>query len=139
MIGKDEGTVTEQQPPTRPYDPERGLRGAMSATLVLEAITVLLAIPVAAHTGSGSTAFGIVAIVLLAVAAIALCAFVSRPWFLGAALALQGLCVLGWMITPTLGVMGVVFALVWLSLLWMRTEFRRRLAAGTLPKAADEG
>ena len=39
--------------PRRPYDPERGLRGVMSATLVLEAITVLLSIPVAANTGAG--------------------------------------------------------------------------------------
>lgn len=109
----------------------------MSATLVLEAITVLLAIPVAANTGVGTSAVGIVAIVILAAALVALCAFASRPWFVVTALGLQVLCILGWIITPTLGVMGIVFALAWLFMLWLRTEFRRRLAAGTLPKAAD--
>ena len=38
-----------------------------------------------------------------------------------------------WLITPPLGIMGIVFGLVWASILWFRGEFRRRLAAGTLP------
>ncbi len=130
-------TPTPPDPGTpRPYDPERGLRGVMSATLILEAIVVLLAIPVARNTGAGTGALGVVAICLLAVALIALCAFVGRTWFIGAALALQGLTVLGWLITATLGVMGIVFGLVWALILWFRSEFRRRLAAGTLPMPA---
>ncbi len=124
----------EQQPTPRPYDPERGLRGVMSATLVLEAIVVLLSIPVAANTGSGTSGFGVLLICLLAVAMIALCAFVGKPWFLPAALTLQALTILGWLITPALGVMGIVFAVVWGSIIWFRNEFRRRLAAGTLPE-----
>lgn len=126
-----------QQPPlpqTRPYDPERGLRGVMSATLILEAIVVLLSIPVAANTGSGTSAFGVALICVLAFALIALCALVTRPWFLPATLTLQGLIILGWLITPALGVMGIVFAIVWGSVIWFRNEYRRRLAAGTLPE-----
>ncbi|GGL84865.1 DUF4233 domain-containing protein [Nakamurella endophytica] len=127
--------MTDPRPPAapRPYDPERGLRGAMSAVLVLEAITVLLSIPVARNTGSGTGAVGVLLICLLAAAMVALCAFVSRPWFLTAAFVLQGLTVLGWFINPSLGVMGVVFAAVWALLWWFRQEFRRRQAAGTLP------
>jgi hypothetical protein len=106
----------------------------MSATLILEAIVALLSIPVAANTGGGTSAFGVALICLLAAALIALCAFVSRPWFLTAALTLQGLMILGWLITPALGVMGIVFAIVWGSIIWFRNEFRRRLAAGTLPE-----
>jgi hypothetical protein len=124
----------QQQPQFKPYDPERGLRGVMSATLILEAIVVLLSIPVAANTGSGTNAVGVVVICVLAVAMIALCAFVSKPWFLTAALTLQALMILGWLITPALGVMGIVFAIVWGSIIWFRNEFRRRLAAGTLPE-----
>jgi hypothetical protein len=120
--------------PARPYDPERGLRGVMSATLILEAVVVLLSIPVAKNTGSGTNAVGVVLICLLAVALIAACAFVSRPWFLPAALTLQALMIIGWLITPSLGVMGVVFGLVWALIIWFRNEFRRRLAAGTLPE-----
>lgn len=124
----------QPQPATRPYDPERGLRGVMSATLILEAIVVLLSIPVAAKTGSGTSAFGVVLICLLALALIALCAFVTKPWFLPTTLTLQGLMILGWLITPALGVMGIVFAIVWGSVIWFRNEYRRRLAAGTLPE-----
>lgn len=121
-------------PISKPYDPERGLRGVMSATLILEAIVVLLSIPVASNTGSGTSAVGVVLICVLAVALIAACAFVSRPWFVPAALTLQGLMILGWLITPSLGVMGIVFGLVWSLVIWFRNEFRRRLAAGTLPE-----
>lgn len=130
--------MTDPQQPAaaqpRPYDPERGLRGVMSATLVLEAIVVLLSIPVAANTGSGASPVGIAVICILAVAMIALCAFAGKPWFLRAALILQALTILGWLITPALGVMGIVFAVVWGSIIWFRNEFRRRLAAGTLPE-----
>ena len=131
--GREPEGGSGEQPQSRPYDPERGLRGVMSATLILEAIVALLSIPVAANTGSGTTGFGVALICLLAVAMIALCAFVSRPWFLTAALTLQALMVLGWLITPALGVMGIVFGIVWGSIIWFRNEFRRRLAAGTLP------
>jgi hypothetical protein len=126
--------MTEPQPQPRPNDPERGLRGVLSATLSLEAIVVLLSIPVAANTGSGTSAVGVVLICLLAFALIALCEFVSKPWFLPATLTLQGLMILGWLITPALGVMGIVFAIVWGSVIWFRNEYRRRLAAGTLPE-----
>jgi hypothetical protein len=131
----DAEAVTGQS--SRLYDPERGLRGVMSATLILEVVVVLLSIPVAENTGSGTGLLGVVLIVLLAALLIAACAFVSRPWFLAAALSLQGLMILGWLVTPTLGVMGIVFGLVWALLIWFRNEFRRRLAAGTLPKPAS--
>ena len=136
-VGGQENTTPDSGAPTpvktRPYDPERGLRGVMSATLVLEAVVVLLSIPVAKNTGSGTSALGVVAICILAVALIALCAFAGKPWFVPAALSLQGLMILGWLITPSLGIMGVVFGLVWALIIWFRNEFRRRLAAGTLP------
>jgi hypothetical protein len=118
---------------TRPYDPERGLRGAMSATLVLEAITVLLAIPVAANTGGGVGPAGVVIICVLAVLLIGACAIVSRPYAVPVIVTLQVLMIACWVITPPLGIMGVVFGLVWALILWFRGEFRRRLAAGTLP------
>ncbi|MTD13125.1 DUF4233 domain-containing protein [Nakamurella sp. YIM 132087] len=133
--GAPDAGAAAERPVGRPYDPERGLRGAMSATLVLEAITVLLSIPVARNTGNGTGVVGVVLICVLAVAMIGLCAYVSRPWFLPAVAVLQALTIAGWFISGPLGVMGVVFALVWAVLWWFRNEFRRRLAAGTLPVA----
>ncbi len=97
------------EPVARPADPERGLRGAMSATLILEAIVVLLAIPVARNTGAGTPARrrgghlparrGLYRAVRLR----------APAWFVTAALALQVLVIVGWIITPSLGVMGIVF------------------------------
>lgn len=120
---------------TRPYDPERGLRGAISATLVLQAITVLLAIPVARNTGDGTGAGGVVAIVVLAFALIGACAFVKRPWIAWLVAGLTALTIAGWLISGPLGLIGVVFALVWTVIFWLRAEFRRRMAAGRLPTA----
>ena len=119
----------------RPYDPERGLRGAMSATLVLEGLTILLSIPVARNTGNGTTAWGVIAIVALALATIAACAFVRRPYATALIVGLQVLTILGWLISGPLGAVGIIFSLVWGVIFWMRTEFRRRQAAGTLPTA----
>ncbi len=120
---------------TRPYDPERGLRGAISATLVLQAISVLMAIPVARNTGDGTGAGGVVAIVVLAFALIGACAFVKRPWIVWLVAGLTALTIAGWLISGPLGLIGVVFALVWTVIFWLRAEFRRRMAAGRLPTA----
>ena len=105
----------------------------MSGTLIMEAIVILLAIPVARTTGVKASGLGVGIICLLAVLSIALCAFASRPWFLPAVVGLQVVMILSWAITPTLGVMGIVFGVVWGVIVWFRSEYRRRLAAGTLP------
>lgn len=105
----------------------------MSATLVLEAITVLLSIPVAANTGSGTGPLGIAVICLLALLLVAACGIVSKPYALQVILGLQVVMIACWLITPPLGVMGIIFGVVWAVILWFRGEFRRRLAAGTLP------
>lgn len=120
-------------PARRPPDPERGLRGIMSATLILEAIVILLAIPVAVNTGNQVGGAGVAVICVLAVLHIGACAVVSRPWSFSLIFVLQALVIAGWALSGSLGVMGVVFAAVWGLILWFRTEFRRRQAAGTLP------
>jgi len=131
--------VSESPRVARPSDPERGLRGIMSATLILEAITVLLAIPVAANTGDGAGPVGITVICVLALLLVATCGIIARPYAVTVILVLQALIVGCWLITPPLGVMGIVFGLVWALILWFRGEFRRRLAAGTLPGPPSSG
>jgi hypothetical protein len=88
---------------------------------------------VAANTGGGAGPIGIAVICLLAVLLIAACAIVAKPYALQVILGLQVVMVACWLITPPLGVMGIIFGLVWAVILWFRGEFRRRLAAGTLP------
>jgi hypothetical protein len=130
------GTV-RPEPAGRPADPERGLRGVMSAILILEAIVILLGIPVAENTGSGTGTVGVVLICALALAHIGTCAVVRKPYAVGTILALQALLIACWAINASLGVMGIVFTIVWALVLWMRREFRRRLAAGLLPGSAS--
>jgi hypothetical protein len=127
------GTGAPASGAPRPYDPERGLRGIMSATLILEAISVLLSIPVAANTDGGVGALGISLICLLALLLVLACGVVSRPYAIQVILGLQVLTIAGWLITPSLGGIGIVFSIAWAVILWFRAEFRRRLAAGTLP------
>lgn len=117
----------------------KGLRGVMSATLVLEAIVVLLALPVAINLDGGVAPVWVVLICLLAVALVGCCVIVKRPYALTVILLLQALMIAGWFITPTLGVMGLVFAAVWALILWFRGELRRRLVAGTLPELPPSG
>ncbi len=105
----------------------------MSAILVLEAIVILLGIPVATNTGGGTGTVGIILICALALAHLLACAVVRRSFAVPVILALQALLIACWAINASIGVMGIVFGLVWAAVLWMRREFRRRLASGRLP------
>lgn len=105
----------------------------MAATLILEAISVLLSIPVAANTGSGAGPIGVTVICVVAVLLVLACRIVARPYAIQVILGLQVLVIACWFVTPALGVMGVIFLVAWGVILWFRAEFRRRLAAGTLP------
>jgi hypothetical protein len=94
---------------------------------------------VAINLDGGVGPAGVVAVCLLAAALIVCCVIIKRPYALAVILTLQGLMIAGWFITPTLGVMGLVFAAVWALILWFRAELFRRLAAGTLPGPSPTG
>lgn len=112
-------------PPMR--DPWKGLRGVMAATLLLEAIVVALALPVVAKLGGGaSTAAGWI-VGILALAMLAAAFLQRRRWGLGLALALQVAMIATVFVVPVLGALGVVFALVWAYILWLRRDLARRL------------
>jgi len=126
--------VTEepQAPPPPLRDPWKGLRGVMAAILVLEAIVVLLAL-LAVVKSSGSSGAGVGLVLGLAVALLLACGVQGRRWGLGLALVLQLVMIGCVFVVPALGVLGVVFALVWVYLLRLRREVARRMAAGQLP------
>lgn len=110
-------------------DPFKGLRGIFAGTLIMEAIVVGLAIPVVQRLGAGVGTVGawytgVLAVVML------LAAFLQRrPWGLGLALVLQVAMLVGWFAHPALGLLGVVFVLVWGYYLYLRHRLRRHLAA----------
>lgn len=114
-------------------DPMKGIRGVFAMTLVLESIVVLLALLVLPKFGSGATPLGVAVIVTLALLMIVGAGVQRRPWGLGFALALQVAMIACGLIVAGLGVMGVVFALVWGGLLWLRRDVALRMARGELP------
>lgn len=107
-------------------DPRRAFRGPASAALTLEAIIVPFALLVMAKVEGGLTPLKLAWVVVLTVGMIAAVALFSRPWGLGFALALQVLMLAGWVVSPSLGVLGLVFCLVWALMLWLRHEVIRR-------------
>ncbi|MDN5857097.1 MAG: DUF4233 domain-containing protein [Pseudonocardia sp.] len=111
-------------------DPAKGIRGIFAMVLVLEAIVVGLALLVLPKFGGGASGPGIAVIGGLAVAMVLAAGVQRRPWGLAVALLLQvAMIVAGFLLVPALGVMGVVFAVVWALLLWMRSEVTRRRQA----------
>jgi uncharacterized protein DUF4233 len=114
-------------------DPMKGLRGVYAATLTLEAIVVALSLLVLSKFGEGATAFGVTVIVALAVAMIVAAGVQRRPWGLWFALGLQAVMILCGLLVPALGVMGVVFALVWAGILLLRRDLMGKMARGELP------
>jgi len=114
-------------------DPMRGLRGVFAATLALEAVVVLLSLLVLAKFGAGATLLGVSVIGSLAVAMLVAAGLQHRPWGLALALALQLAMVACGLLVTVLGVLGVLFGLVWVGLLALRRGVARRIAAGEPP------
>jgi hypothetical protein len=114
-------------------DPMKGFRGIMAGTLILEVIVVALALPIVAKLrgGIGTTA-GVVVFAFI-VAFIVMCALLKHRWSVGAIIGLHVLLIASWILLPPLGVIGVIFSLVWTYLLWLRRDLLKRMAEGRLP------
>jgi hypothetical protein len=119
--------------PAPPPDPMKGLRGVYAATLILESIVVLLALLVLPKFGAGATPVGVAVIGGLAVVMIVAAFLQRRPWGLALALVLQVVTIACGFLVLALGVMGVVFALVFVGLLLLRRDVARKMARGELP------
>lgn len=112
-----------------PPDARRAFRGPASACLVLEAIAVPLVLPVMNYVEGGITVPKIALVVVLTVGMIVGCVVILKPWGLRFAVGLQVLMLLGWVLSPSLGLLGALFCLVWALMLWMRREVIRRQEA----------
>ena len=121
-----------------PTDPMKGIRGIFAATLILESIVVALALLVLPKFGEGATTAGVTTMVVIALAMIVASGLQRRPWGLQLALALQVVTIVaGFLLVTALGIMGLVFALVWAILLWMRYDVGKRMAEGRLPSQQE--
>lgn len=121
-----------EQPIRQAPDPWRSFRGVMAGTLILEAIVVLLALPVVAHS-NGLTAVSGGFLVGLGVLMVLLAGVQGRPWAIWANLALQLVLVAGVFIHGAIGLIGVIFTGVWLFIAYLRAEVKRREDRGLLP------
>jgi hypothetical protein len=117
----------------------KSFAGVMAATLVLEMIVVLLAMPVLAKLGDGLATWQGLLVGALALALLLTCAFLRRPWGRWVAAGLQVVMIACWFAVVALGVLGLVFGLVWAVLLWMRWDVARRMAEGRLPSQQADG
>jgi Protein of unknown function (DUF4233) len=108
-------------------DPLRGLRGIFAGILMMEAIVVGLALLVIGRLGGGlAEPAGWYTGSLALAMAVAACVQ-RQPWGVGLALVLQVAMVAGWFAHPALGVLGLLFVLVWGYLLYVRWAVARRL------------
>jgi hypothetical protein len=114
-------------------DPWKSFRGVMAGTLVLEAIVVLLALPVVAVLGGGLTAAAGTYLIGLAAVLVGLSAVQGRSWAIWVNLAMQLVVIGGLVFYPAIGVVGVIFGAVWLLIAYLRAEVLRRQKRGLLP------
>ena len=116
-----------------PADPWKSFRGVMAGTLILEVIAVLLALPVVSAVGGGLTTWSTGYLIGFAILLGLLSGMQRRPWAIWANLGVQLILVAGFFIYPAIGFMGVLFAMVWGVIAYLRAEVLRRQRLGLLP------
>ncbi|MGZ6778733.1 MAG: DUF4233 domain-containing protein [Mycobacterium sp.] len=114
-------------------DPWKSFRGVMAGTLILEAIVVLLALPVVSVSQGGLTAVTGTYLIGFAVVLILLAGLQGRPWAIWVTLAVQAVLIAGWALSGAVGFIGLIFAGVWLLIVYLRSEVKRREERGLLP------
>ncbi len=119
--------------PAAPPDPWKSFRGVMAGTLILEAIVVLLALPVVSMVGGGLTGWSMAYLVGFAVFLVLLAGVQGRPWAIWCNLAVQLILVAGFFVYPAVGMVGLLFVAVWAILAYLRAEVLRRQRRGLLP------
>lgn len=115
--------MSEPPPSRRPSglrDPSRAVRGLGAATLLMEALVLLLAIQPVRILGGTLTGAAIGAVVALALCAAVLSGALRWPWAWYAATALQALLLLAGLLHWSLGALGLIFGLVWGYVLHVR-------------------
>lgn len=119
--------------PQRGPDPWKSFRGVMAGTLILEAIVVLLALPVVANAAGGLTLWSAGYLIGLAVVMVLLTGVQGRPWAIWVNLGLQLAVIAGAVVHVGVGFIGAIFAGVWSLIAYLRAEVKRRQDHGLLP------
>jgi hypothetical protein len=115
---------TEDPPTSGLRNPQAAVRGVAMGVLILEAITVLLAIaPIKMMSGITGTQVAVFA--GLSVACAGVCGLLRRPWGWHVGTALQAAVTLTGLYQPAMFVLGLAFGLIWLYLLRLRVTVSR--------------
>ena len=122
----------QHEAPNQP-DPWKSFRGVMAGTLILEAIVVLLALPVVAAADHGLTPATAGYLIGFAIVLVLLAGLQGRPWAIWVNLAIQVVLIAGWLVNGAVGFIGLIFAAVWLFIAYLRAEVLRRQKRGLLP------
>ena len=122
MTGPGEPDSAGEQAQTAPADPWRSFRGVMAGTLILEAIVILLAIPVVGAVGGGLNPVSLSYLLGLATLLILLAGLQGRPWAIWVNLGVQVLPLAGFAVYSGVGFIGVLFAAVWAVIAYLRYE-----------------
>ncbi|MBY0440864.1 MAG: DUF4233 domain-containing protein [Mycobacteriaceae bacterium] len=112
---------------TDQVDPWKSFRAVMAATLILEAIVVLLALPVIGAVGGGLTPVALSYLLGLAGLLILLAGVQRHPRLVWVNLAVQVILLAGCAVYPGVGFIGVLFTGVWGLIAYFRTEVRARV------------
>ncbi|OBB43237.1 MULTISPECIES: DUF4233 domain-containing protein [unclassified Mycobacterium] len=121
-------TAPAQQP-----DPWKSFRGVMAGTLILEAIVVLLALPVVANLGGGLTTATGGFLIGMAVVLVLLAGVQGRSWAIWVNVGIQLVLIAGVVLDGAIAFVGVIFLVVWLLIARLRAEVLRRQKRGLLP------
>ncbi len=105
----------------------------MAGVLILEVITVLLALPVVGAVGGGLTGWSMGYLLGFVALLVLLAGMQGRSWAIWADLGVQLLLVAGFFIYPAVGFIGLMFLLVWGIIAYLRSEVMRRQRLGGLP------
>ena len=124
-----------REPETAPAtpDPWKSFRGVMAGTLILEVIVVLLALPVVSVFHGGLTPLSSGYLIGMAIVLALMSGMQGRSWALWANIGLQFVLILGAFIDVTIGIVGIIFLLVWVLIAYLRSEVKRRQDRGLLP------
>ncbi|OBK39563.1 hypothetical protein A5658_23990 [Mycobacterium sp. 1245111.1] len=122
-----------EQPETPKPDPWKSFRGVTAGTLILEAIVILLALPVVGAVGGGLNAGALTYLLGLTAVLILLTGLQGRSWAIWADLGVQLIPIAGFALYPGVGVIGLIFTGVWALIAYVRWEVLRRERLGLLP------
>jgi|SRR4051794_32141784 hypothetical protein len=125
--------------PEQPRDPWKSFRGVMSGVLLLEAVVVLLALPVVLVVGNAAPETTGTYLIAVAAVLVLLPAFQRHQWAIWLNLAIQVVLLAGFFVDPAIGFIGVLFTAVWLLLAYLRSEVLRRQKRGLLPGQEQPG